>query len=248
MKLLAFGDVHGDWTTGGRERFDETSRALDQVQSYAETRKIDHVVFLGDLTDPDVDATLAHRAIARLLELAVNLHDAEIETDWIVGNHDVIDDGRGSHTLMALERVGFRVWSTPRNRITHPDGKLVEFVFLPYAGLGRRYDPEHYIRELIASSRLGMKGGTLIVAGHLTNVPGALVGSETIDMPRGKDVRFPVEACEELKQAGGYERMILLNGHFHQRSLDGPVLLPGSLARLTHGEEQHEPGFIVVEW
>jgi hypothetical protein len=81
----------------------------------------------------------------------------------------------------------------------------------------------------------------------MTRVPGAGVGSETLDMPRGRDLAFPLEACAALREAGGYEKQVLLNGHFHRRIVDGPVLVPGSLARLTHGEEDHEPGFLVVD-
>lgn len=246
MKLLVFSDLHGDWTTGGVERFDEASRALDQVESYAVSRKVDRVIFLGDLTDPDVDPTLAHRTVARALAFAIALRDAGVASTWLVGNHDYIDDGRGSHTLMALASAGFKVHATPSNRYEHPPltpDKRVEFVWLPYG----RYDPDKYVCELAASHRMGTKGGALVVGGHMTRVPGAGAGSETIDMARGRDIAFPLEACRELAEAGGYEKVVLLNGHFHNRVVDGPVLIPGSMFRVTHGEEQHEPGFLVIE-
>lgn len=248
MKLLVFSDAHGDWTTGGFERHDEVSRAFDQVHAYAVSRKVDRVLFNGDLTDPDVDPTLAHRTIARALGLAIALRDDGVESDWLVGNHDVIEDGRGSHTLMALARAGFRVHASPGNTFVHQGSERTEFVYLPYAGKARRYDPDRFVRDLAASHRLGVKGGTLVVLGHMTNVPGANVGSETLDMPRGSDAVFPLEACNELLKAGGYDRMVLTNGHFHRRVTDGPVLIPGALARLTHGEEDHVPGFLVIEW
>lgn len=246
MKLLAFSDLHGDWTTGGAERFDEASRGLDQVLSYAVSRRVDHVIFLGDLCDPDVDPTLAHRTIARALTFALDLREEGVASSWLVGNHDVIDDGRGSHTLMALASAGFKVHATPSNLFEHPTfapDRRVEFVWLPYG----RYDPDRYVRELAASHRMGMKGGALVVCGHMTSVPGAGVGSEETDMSRGRAVAFPLEACRELREAGGYEKMVLLNGHVHRRVVDGPVLIPGSMFRVTHGEEDHEPGFLVVD-
>jgi predicted phosphodiesterase len=243
LKLLVFSDLHGDWTTGGAERFDEASRGLDQVQAYAAARGVERVLFLGDLCDPDVDPTLAHRTIARALGFALNLRGSGVDQDWLVGNHDYIDDGRGSHTMMALMKAGIRVHSQPANQIHRAGNDRVEFVWLPYG----RYDPDRYVRELAASHRMGMKGGALVVCGHATRVPGTGVGSESTDMARGRDMPFPLEACRELAAAGGYDKVVLLNGHVHRRCVDGPVLVPGSMFRVTHGEEDHEPGFMVIE-
>lgn len=247
MRILAFSDLHGDWTTGGLERLGELSCALDQILAYASARSVDLAIFLGDLCDPDVAPELAHRAIARAVELDGALAAAGISRRWITGNHDAIDDGLGSHTLMAIAKAGSRVHAAPANEIIHVDRGLVELVYLPYPSRSRRYDPSCYVRDLAASKRLGMRGGSLIVCGHMTEVPGASAGSETADMPRGADMPFPLDACRELAQAGGYDRTVLMNGHFHRRSVDGPVLIPGSLARLTHGEEGHAPGFLVVD-
>lgn len=247
MKLLVFSDLHGDWTTGGFERFDELSQSLDQVHAHAVSCRVDMVAFLGDLTDPDVDPALTHRTVARAVEFHTRLRDAGIADRWLVGNHDVIEDGRGSHTLMALEKAGARVFSKPRNEIINHAGGRLELVWLPYAGLGNRYEPDRYVRELAASHAMGLKGGTLIVLGHMTRVPGAVDGSETRDMPRGRDMEFPLEACEVLRQVGGYGTTLYCNGHFHQRVIDGPVLIPGAMARLTHGEEHHQPGFLLIE-
>lgn len=246
MKLLAYGDIHLDWTTGGFERFDEGSRALDQVESYAASRGVTHCVFLGDLSDPD-DEALCHRAVARAVEHDRRMREAGVRVDWVVGNHDVIEDGRGSHTLMAIAAAGGSVYSRPGNRIVHGYGDRVEFVFLPYGGLGGRYDPDRFVRQLAESHRMGLKGGSLVVCGHATLVPGTGKGSEATDLARGRDLAFPLEACRELAAAGGYGKVVLLNGHVHRRTVDGPVLTPGSLARLTHGEQDHEPGFLVIE-
>jgi hypothetical protein len=79
-----------------------------------------------------------------------------------------------------------------------------------------------------------------VVAGHMTSVPGVPHGSETSDMPRGADMAFPLAEAQALGA-------VCMNGHFHRRCTDGPVLIPGSLARLTHGEEQNEPSFLVVD-
>lgn len=247
MKFLVFSDLHGDWTTGGLERFDELSAGLDQIYSYAASHDVDRVIFTGDLTDPDVNPALTHRTIAATVRLGVKLHAEGIAFDLLVGNHDIIEDGRRSHTLMSIAQAGFYVHVMPGNTIIHDRENWIEIVWLPYPGRAFRYDPDQYIRDLAESHRMGVACGTLIVCGHMTKVPGASVGSETIDMARGSDCTFPLEACNELKIAGRYDRMILINGHFHQRVVDGPVLIPGAMARLTHGEEHHQPGFLVFE-
>ena len=76
-------------------------------------------------------------------------------------------------------------------------------------------------------------------------LPGIHPGSETEDMPRGREVLFPGEQTR-----GAVARM---NGHYHARQTHGlgdggpDVIIPGSLARLGFGEESNEPGFLLVD-
>lgn len=239
-RVLFFSDAHLDWVTGGLERFDEVSRALDQVYEHARDNPVDVAVFGGDLCDPDVDSPLAHRAIARAVEFGLAL-ERYAKTMWLVGNHDVIEDGRGSHTLMALAKAGLNVYAEPATVLVGDVG----FVLLPYASASRRYDPARYVNAVESpwdeSGHCRVR--RWVVAGHMTRVPGISHGSETADMPRGSDMDFPLAAV----RSNLGEEAVCLNGHFHARCTTGPVLVPGSLARLTHGEEGNVPGFLVVE-
>jgi hypothetical protein len=234
VKFLFTGDWHLDWTTGGLERFDEISEAVEQTIVSAVSEKVDLYVFLGDLCDPDVDSPLTIRAIARSVEVARTLEKEGIQSVWITGNHDVIEDGRGSHTLLALARAGFEVHATRPYGALLPGG--IGLLFLPYAPLSHRYDPAQFVRScgLMAATRF-------VVAGHATRIRGYDLGSEETDMARGRAMEFPIDEALAL----GPE-VLLANGHYHSRYHD-PVWTPGSLARLTHGEERHEPGWLVME-
>ena len=82
-----------------------------------------------------------------------------------------------------------------------------------------------------------------LVVGHLT-VPGMQPGEETHEMGRGRPMVFPVEETKHVMR---------MNGHYHRRTIftpecgGTPIIIPGSLARLTFSEEGNNPGFLVVE-
>ncbi|MFA4974900.1 MAG: hypothetical protein WC683_20040, partial [bacterium] len=96
--------------------------------------------------------------------------------------------------------------------------------------------------EKVAAWRAGKVWGScsLVVAGHLC-IEGAMLGSETTDMARGRSVEFPVAACSEA------EANLLCNGHYHKRQTVRGVECPGSLVRLAFGEEHNEPRWLEVE-
>lgn len=233
MKLLLFSDVHRDWVTGGLERGEEIDRALTKVRIFQASQPVDRVIFLGDWCDPDSAGT--HRAAASAVELYRSLQTPSV---WLTGNHDVIHDGYGSHTLMALKKAGGIVVDEPS---AIPLDSKTLLVCLPYTSLSHVYDPVAYVRSL-ESHAFVRTGSRVVVVGHMTSIPGVPHGSETDEMGRGHDMVFPVAACREVFGAN----VVMANGHFHQRIVDGPVLVPGSLARLTHGEERNDPGFLVV--
>ncbi len=39
----------------------------------------------------------------------------------------------------------------------------------------------------------------------------------------------------------------MVHGHYHQQQVFDGIHIPGSLARLTAGEEKHRPSFLVLE-
>lgn len=231
MKLLITGDFHRDLTLDGYDRYDELTRAIQEVEETVIGEDIDVFVFLGDLTDPD--SPNAHRAIADTIGFARRIElsgSRTVKTFWIPGNHDIVEDGRGTHTLLALREAGFTVVDEPLLMTV----KEKRFLFLPYTGLARRYDPLAFVKAFSDDLKLHA------VFGHCTRIPGHPDGSETTDMHRGRDLVFPTA---ELKRR--FPGAMLFNGHYHRRHL-GDVMTPGALARCTHGEADMTPGYLLV--
>ena len=105
---------------------------------------------------------------------------------------------------------------------------------LPYPG-AVQYDPDATLR-LAGAGKL-----PVVVLAHL-NIPGLLPGEESLELARGRDVFFPVEAAREVRPA------LMVCGHHHKRQVtpDG-IHVVGSPARLTFGEQGHDPAFLVLE-
>lgn len=241
-------DLHADASTNGLDRFDEIRDAVFVAVDAAidESKQTDPknvaFVFAGDLCDPDT--TRSFRAIGMAIEVALTLARFGIRSLWIAGNHDVIENDRGSTVLEPLQQAKYgserivvaefpTIWRCGNGHI----------VALPYVARANAYDPSEFVRESCYNLSETDGFSIPIVVGHLT-VPSAERGSESDDFARGRDMIFPVEAC---RNRWG-DRCILVNGHYHRKQVtrDG-VHIPGSPARLRHDEEQHEPGYLVIE-
>jgi DNA repair exonuclease SbcCD nuclease subunit len=216
---------------------------VEQTVQVAKEEKVDLYLFLGDLTDPE--PVRSHLSTAFVASVAQRLASADIMSRWLVGNHDVIEDGHGVSTLGAIKAAGpwrqkaemVRVYSAP----TLEDfDHNVSLLALPFTPRSHTYDPAEVVKAFAKDID---PAAHVIVAGHL-NIAGIEPGSETEDMPRGRDVMFPLAACKELFKA---ERSTLFNGHYHRAQLFEGIHIPGSLDRLTFGEAKNEPGFLVVE-
>jgi DNA repair exonuclease SbcCD nuclease subunit len=235
MKFLLSGDWHGDASTNGLDRFDEISAAAFTVAKHAAKERDAVFVFGGDLCDPDT--TRSFRAIALAISIAMYLEKNGVPSIWIAGNHDVIENDRGSTTLEPLKAVAEKSNLISVHETAWP---IVvanrRVVALPFAARTASYDPEAAVTKFAQFD-------PHLVVGHLT-VLSAERGSESDDFARGRDMIFPVETCRRLWG----DRCMLVNHHYHRKQItkDG-VHIPGSLARLRHDEEQHEPGYLVIE-
>lgn len=197
-------------------------------------------LFLGDLSDPDTPRT--HQAVALGASTASELwHEHGIPSRWLVGNHDVIEDGTDASTqwsmLMFSRHVnpgsrGFEVWSRPSVEVIGD----VSFVSLPYTPRSHAYDPAEFVRTVEVTTRW------VVVAGHLS-IRGMIPGSETRELPRGRDVFFPLDECRSRWGS----RALLLNGHYHTQQVHEGIHLPGSLEKLTFGEQSAACGWLIAE-
>lgn len=242
MRIVASGDWHLDAFTGGLSRFEDLSARVDEVIGEAE--QSDLFVFLGDLTDPDTEGT--HRAVQAACEVASNLASRGVPSAWIVGNHDVLEDGNQTSTLAALlgiERGGgipgglIKVYDRPSAELKKLGTEQLGFIALPYPSRSAPYDP----REFVADLQSPPAGVPILVAGHLW-LEGAEPASESTDMARGRSVYWPLE---ELKRFDG-SRVVLVGGHYHRQGLFSGVHIAGSLERLTFDDGGHEPGFLIL--
>lgn len=248
VKILLTSDFHLDAYTAGLARFDDVARSARATVDLARRERCDGYVFLGDLADPGPRAL---RCSALAIELASELARAGIWSRWLVGNHDVVEDGSGSSTLSPLAAVPgeaidrdfmcrmIDVWADPIAEWLSDD---VAAIALPHPPRGASYDPENFILS-DAFDRLD-SARAILIFGHLT-VPGIEPGSEVLDMPRGREVRYPVET---IRERWG-DRALMFNGHYHRsyRRSESPVVVPGSLERLTRGEAGNMPGCLIVE-
>lgn len=240
MKILVTSDWHTDAMTAGVDRGPDLEEAVAETIDAAIEAKVDLYLFLGDLCDPD--GVRSHRAAAVGVRAAARLQRVGVVSRWVVGNHDVIEDGSGTNTLAGVDAVGWfdggvAVYDAPCTELfNNPNSDdRVMMVALPFTPRSHAYDPVAFLEEVESHN------GPVIVAGHL-NIEGIGPGSETIDMPRGRDVFFPLAAVKKR-----FPKALMLNGHYHTRQTFNGIVIPGSLERLTFGEEKNEPGYLIVE-
>jgi DNA repair exonuclease SbcCD nuclease subunit len=240
VKAVISSDWHVDHTTHGVRRFVDVAKAVRRTIDFALDNRVDLYVFGGDLCDPDA-GSVVFRCVELAIETALRLADQGIISVWIAGNHDVIEDGSGDTTLSPLRALSFTsphvfVCESPCVLNFDRSKFRASVMALPFTPTTRGYDVEKTIFEL--GPQLNFTPALSI--SHL-NVPGVIPGEETTEMPRGREVMLPVPTLNKWVRW-------MVNGHYHrQQRTDDGVWIPGSLARLTFGEESHEPSFLFLE-
>lgn len=235
MKVVFTSDWHLDALTDGVPRWKEVEAAVDYSVKVAIEERAGLYVFNGDLCDPD--GWNSTRAIAKIIEVAGKLCDAGIGFIAVAGNHDVVEDGLGTTTLTPLAASGLanKVFERP-GEVLFQGSVDLHIVGLPFTPSSHAYDPETVVKGMGAR-----KGAQTLVLGHL-NLEGISAGSETTEMARGREVFWPVDAVKR-KWPGA----VLIGGHYHHAQEFKGVHIIGSLARLRHDEEDHEPSLLILE-
>lgn len=228
-RLLVVSDLHLDAVTMGVSRFDELSAVLDTVAAIAKKHECTSLVFNGDLCNPDTPR--AYRCITRAGQWAAQLkRELGIESYWVNGNHDVVEDGHGSSTLSPLAAIeGVEVIAEPAEY--EQDG--AKLAFLPYSSRANAYDPERWAKSFEPDTRL--------VFGHL-NMIDMIPGSETEEMPRGRDVIWPTVVLRDRCRLAS-----LIGGHYHGGCFFDGVHVVGSPGLFTFSEEGHTPRVGVID-
>lgn len=232
MRVLVTSDWHPDWVTFGVPRFDEVERAVDKTVETAIKEKCQFYFFLGDLCDPD-SGPVVFRCVDLAIRTALRLARHDIRSMWLVGNHDVIEDGSGTSTLLPLREIHplVELHDEPKN---FEEEGVADFLVLPFTPTSHTYDPREHVNFF---TKLRGKG---IVLSHLS-CPGIVPGEETETMPRGRDVMLPLVEINKRPDT------IVFQGHYHERQSHGILHIPGSLARLTFSHVDYNPSFLVVD-
>lgn len=239
MKSLLTSDWHEDWVTEGVARYDDISVAVDETVQAALDEEVDFYMMLGDLSDPDRNPTV-FRAIAKAMQVALDLSNHGIESHWLVGNHDVNEDGSGSSVLTPMGVLsgvphGGRIHLHDRPGL-HPIGnKGARLLALPYTPLSHTYDPLPYCTKELKTDY------PLIVISHL-GITGIQPGEETKDLPRGRDVILPHRVFESRK-APTY----IFSGHYHHGQQFENVQVVGSLAKLFFSPDDYKPSYLLAD-
>ncbi len=238
MKIVISSDWHLDAVTDGVRRGPDVEQAVEESVAYAVRERVDVYIMAGDLGDPNT--VRIHRAVAYAARVAARLKAQGITVIFITGNHDVVEDGSGDNVMMALEPAGARVMDGPEHVVLHDRrGPSVDLFALPYTPASHGYDPEFVLNDMLL--RLQAVRMPQLIVGHL-NLAGIVPGSESKQYARGREVFWPLDAIREHAPDA-----LLVGGHYHRRQVYEGVNIVGSLARLTHGEEDHEPGFMTIE-
>lgn len=239
-RFLATGDWHGDAYTAGVRRFDDVKNAANATAQAARQRSVDYYLFLGDLADPDVGAFWSN-------QLAIGVKQSlpiECKSFWLVGNHDVVEDGYGTHSMLPLsacatvisEPMAIELRQAISGAAHRPSLWLLCF---PYTSTARAYSP---VDQAKAFCEKVPKDAQVVIISHLM-LEGISAGSETSDMARGRDVFLPVELLTAL-----FPGCTIFNGHYHTaQTFKDVVHLPGSLIRLTKSEVGNVPGYIIAD-
>lgn len=235
MRLLCVSDLHLDAISYGVERFEEVRDGLQQAVTAAIRAEVDRFVCLGDVCNPGTNR--APRAIAAVVEAAQQLSAGGIESWWLTGNHDVVEDGSGAHTLLPLREARLPlvdvvdepgvIWSTGGCGV----------IALPYVPLVRAYDPEECVRGIAAKWTFDKH----LVIGHL-NIASATPGSESGELARGRAMVWPTAAIRER-----WPGALMIGGHYHKAGVYEGVHVVGSAARFSVDESDHVPAWLMVE-
>lgn len=249
-RFLLFSDAHLDSVTAGVPRFKEIAACFDTVVNAAITKRVDAVLFLGDLCDPD--SVCAHAAAQEAVRASVALAIHGIQSRWLVGNHDVVEDGTGSHVMSALMPLNELVREPPNGpfestiavyaqpsleHIAKGDGGAW-LIALPYTARSRSYDPEEVIRTMAPV----VGRDPVLVISHLM-IDGIGPGSETTNMARGRDVFLPFAMIRaQLPQA------FIMSGHYHAPQTFKTIDVVGSLVRHRLDEAANDTGYLLIQF
>lgn len=235
MRYLITSDWHIDSRLAGVQRIDEIRGVVSHLAEESRRQDVDVIINCGDFFDPCTPRDLFWAT--ELIRLVRQLHDAAKQGSiWIAGNHDTVQDSWGQTTLSPLAAVADLL---PGLHIVEDPTWIPGFntLAIPHPRAGRRVHGAR-LDDAVALAQPGC-----IVAAHLI-VPGALLGSESREMSRGRDETLDAATITAL------DPCIVLNGHYHKPQVVAgptPIQIPGALIRHTFGEAGNDPRYLLID-
>lgn len=259
MKFLHTADWHVGKTLRGRSRSDEHARVLGELVDLAQAEDVDAVIVAGDVFDSAVPTPPSQALVMNTL---LALRDGGRQVVVLAGNHDdprLLEVYRPVLGALGIQVVGrFRrpeaggllSWTTRA-------GEQVRLAVLPF--LSHRYVvraveaftdmPDQHNRsyadrfaQLTRALTAGFADDTVnLVAAHGT-LPGGRLGGGEREAQTIFSYYFEANAFPPSTQYAAL-------GHLHRRQqMPGPcpIWYSGSPIAVDFGEEQNEPGALVV--
>lgn len=232
--IVVTSDWHADATTMGVARFADIEAKVRRIVQLviAQPERVTAFVFCGDLADPDSPGAWAAAKLAVEVAARLSSEGCDVPTLWLTGNHDVMEDSSGAHSLMPVAPVG-EVVDAPRvSSWCGLGGVPVTWMALPFVPRSRAYDPEAFVEEVTEDVQ--------VVFSHLC-VEGIGPGSETKDFARGREVFLPLTAIRRK-----WPRARIVQGHYHNPQTYEGIEVVGSLERLTRSDVGERRGYLIL--
>lgn len=230
-------DWHVDTYIAGVPLLDNFYKFRDIVVDVLRKENIDVFLFTGDAFDPG--SRLDALYTATIIDTAYLFSNYVSESYWIAGNHDVVETRNVLTTLSPLKCARIKNTAVLEHPVRY-FGRYFELIALPYVSRSA------YNEDFYTVLEHKVKNMPLIVAGHMT-VPGAMMGSESREMARGRDLDLPIDKIAKL------EPSLVVNGHYHNSQIikakNGlEILVPGSPFKMNFGETgDTQKGYTIVE-
>ncbi len=229
--ILVTSDWHADALTAGVERFDDVRMHVERMVQVAIENEVDAFIFLGDLCNADTPR--AWRALRLAVDVTTWLRERDIRSYWLTGNHDVIEDGHGSSTLLPLRGIA-TVFDNPCVGAFVVDDESRQFLALPFVPFSHAYDPVAFINDV--------EGPLDLVLSHL-HIAGITPGTESDEYARGRSVLLPHRLIQKK-----WPDATILSGHYHEPQTFEGVEVVGSVERLTKNDVDGARSYMLLDW
>ena len=244
IRILFLADTHLGFDLPIRPRVERRRRGFDfmanfdRVLATAVSERVDCIVHGGDLFyRSKIPASLVQTVFLPMKKVA----DAGIPFFIVPGNHE---RSRIPYSMLALHPK-IHIFDGPRTFVENIGGLSVAFAGFPYW----RNDVRKEFPKLLAATDWKAKCAdvNLLCVHHCFE--GAMVGQHNYVFRYGKDVvrlrDLPSQFAAVL--TGHVHRYQVLKQDLSWRSLNTPVVYPGSIERTSFAEKDEEKGYFILE-